>query len=717
MKRIFFIIAFFLSMVKVSGQSNIVKGEYFIDTDPGTGQGTPVTVSSPSTDVSLTLSPSTAAIQPGYHLLNYRFLDAAGHWGLTYSRGFYLYPAPPALSQIIKGEYYLDTDPGTGQGTAVTVTSPSTDVTQSIALPVSTLTAGQHTLNYRFMDASGHWSESSGQIFYVQPAVVSLAQIGYGEYYFDLDPGQGNGTSFTLTPGTNVTTSLNIPVSTLVNGFHTLQMRFRDQAGAWSLADSRTFYKNQLDTVLPVTGAEYFIDHDPGAGKGTAVSVSSPSTDLSFTQALSSGTMAVNQFHILNYRFMKQDGIWGLTTSQLVFVTDNKEKYYTPINKVEVHIDGNTGSSKLRVDSVGIAMPGDHPTVHEPISPTDTLAIGRHFAYIRGIDYFGRYDTLYDSRKFIVTNDTTKGMLLGITLAPDSSLLNSGTVEIYSDISNQLTLQKTDVLDATGNFLTDGLSQGNYLLLLKPNLVKYPTAINTYYSLAPQWQMASILAINPDTMFNDVVIEALKTKSLTGLGILSGTITQSSKKFVGITTSSNEVEARVVKGASVVLVGKASKGNVPGEVYAQTVTDSAGNYTFSNVPAGTFDLIVDITGVPLLNYYTVEVKDSAVSIGGLNYTVGGGGISFTTGIQTVSNPDLLVYPNPSNGEINILMGEFSGKVELGVYDMSGRLLMRKELNTEPGSVYPVNLGGLSRGIYNLVMTNESGKVVRKIIIQ
>jgi hypothetical protein len=111
MKRFLFIIAIFLAMAPSFGQTNIVAGEYFFDTDPGTGLGTPVSIVSPSTKDSLTLSVSVNALALGNHILNFRFIDAAGHWGLTYSRNFYIFPPIPALSNIVSGEYYFDNDP------------------------------------------------------------------------------------------------------------------------------------------------------------------------------------------------------------------------------------------------------------------------------------------------------------------------------------------------------------------------------------------------------------------------------------------------------------------------------------------------------------------------------------------------------------------------------------------------------------------------------
>ncbi len=75
-----------------------------------------------------------------------------------------------------------------------------------------------------------------------------------------------------------------------------------------------------------------------------------------------------------------------------------------------------------------------------------------------------------------------------------------------------------------------------------------------------------------------------------------------------------------------------------------------------------------------------------------------------------------VYPNPSNGIFNIHIAKFSGKVNLQVVDMNGRIVFNQNednFNTEKS----INLSGLSKGVYILKVDNTEFNYTNKIIIK
>ena len=58
------------------------------------------------------------------------------------------------------------------------------------------------------------------------------------EYFFNTDPGQGNGTDIPITSGEFIElTNLNLPTSALGTGIsHELYIRYRSDDGLWSLS-------------------------------------------------------------------------------------------------------------------------------------------------------------------------------------------------------------------------------------------------------------------------------------------------------------------------------------------------------------------------------------------------------------------------------------------------------------------------------------------------
>ena len=87
-------------------------------------------------------------------------------------------------------------------------------------------------------------------------------------------------------------------------------------------------------------------------------------------------------------------------------------------------------------------------------------------------------------------------------------------------------------------------------------------------------------------------------------------------------------------------------------------------------------------------------------------------------IKAIRNSKLLqvlVYPNPSNGKINIIMPDGNSTTDINMIDFSGKLI-----RTWKGYKIPnIQLSGLQKGIYTLLISNrETGeKVAQKITVQ
>ena len=93
-----------------------------------------------------------------------------------------------------------------------------------------------------------------------------------GEYFFDTDPGVGNGAALTFAPGSTVNFTSSISIASLSAGFHQLAIRVKETGGLWSEFESRGFYISAATADSPnIVGAEYFFDADPGNIKTTAL--------------------------------------------------------------------------------------------------------------------------------------------------------------------------------------------------------------------------------------------------------------------------------------------------------------------------------------------------------------------------------------------------------------------------------------------------------------
>jgi hypothetical protein len=87
----------------------------------------------------------------------------------------------------------------------------------------------------------------------------------------------------------------------------------------------------------------------------------------------------------------------------------------------------------------------------------------------------------------------------------------------------------------------------------------------------------------------------------------------------------------------------------------------------------------------------------------------------TTGGNTehISNMGLLIYPNPSNGLINIkTTGPMIKPLEIEIIDITGSVVCRKS-----GYIEQIDLSGYHKGIYLLKIKMDEKVYSNKVIIQ
>lgn len=112
--------------------------------------------------------------------------------------------------------------------------------------------------------------------------------------------------------------------------------------------------------------------------------------------------------------------------------------------------------------------------------------------------------------------------------------------------------------------------------------------------------------------------------------------------------------------------------------------------------------------------YTVSLKVKSSCFGSdsitkLDYvTIGSVGLP-----SLVSEATVAVYPNPSNGIINI-MSSLNEKLEISMYDMHGKLVLA---TTKSTANQTIDLQTAPKGMYLLMIKGESSSMVKKIMVE
>jgi len=312
----------------------------------------------------------------------------------------------PANAQVInRAEYFIDTDPGVGNATAVSVSSPSASVSFNFNVPTTSLSAGFHVLGFRMRQSiNGRWSHPQFNTFYIVPpaSLPTAVNLTRGEYFFDADPGFGNGTSIAMTPSSAVSIAVNnISISSLSPGFHTISFRFRDDQKRWTHAYAQTFYivpPTAFPTATTITNAEYFFDTDLGAGNNTSlpVPIGNPMT-INPTISVSGLTTG---FHKLGIRYRDNRGRWSHAEVRSFYIFNANLNTPAEIVTAEYFVDTDPGIG------AGTKIPGivQGATLDQLVALDMTgIPTGAHTLNIRVKDSKGLW-SYHESAPFTVSS-------------------------------------------------------------------------------------------------------------------------------------------------------------------------------------------------------------------------------------------------------------------------------------------------------------------------
>jgi len=93
----------------------------------------------------------------------------------------------------------------------------------------------------------------------------------------------------------------------------------------------------------------------------------------------------------------------------------------------------------------------------------------------------------------------------------------------------------------------------------------------------------------------------------------------------------------------------------------------------------------------------------------INTTVKSVTVSGTTGIVTINDKAVSIYPNPTN---SILYVNGLQNANVQIFDLTGKLLINQQ-----NADNQIDVSNLQNGIYSIKITNESGTVIRKFVKQ
>ena len=221
------------------GDKEIVKHQYWIDgkLEAQVTQGDPIRL----IDIE--------GLKSGLHSLTVRVQDNTGVWSSQVAK-YFIKPYTEISvedKEIVQHQYWID-----GNVDAIVTLNQKDPID---VIDIEGLKQGLHSLTVRVKDNTGVWSSQVAKYFIVKgDETVEEATITRYMYWFD-DETDG----FKTGPLTSAAGTMDIDISDVEAGTHTLWWRCGDSKGAWSEARSVTFESRSFyDYTVPESGVGTF---------------------------------------------------------------------------------------------------------------------------------------------------------------------------------------------------------------------------------------------------------------------------------------------------------------------------------------------------------------------------------------------------------------------------------------------------------------------------
>jgi hypothetical protein len=290
-----------------------------------------------------------------------------------------------------------------------------------------------------------------------------------------------------------------------------------------------------------------------------------------------------------------------------------------------------------------------------------------------------------------VVNDTT------------GTPVTTGVVELYEYGLNSggSLLAGSTTVGPGGTYAFTGLPAQQYLVRALPDTLNYPGTAASYHESTYYWTYADVISGTCDTS-NVADIELVVVSNLSGTGYLSGFLGD-----LGIVRSDGP-------GVPWEEVGIILEHWPEGGLVDYTRTDVDGHYHFSNVPDGTYRILCDHPGLPMLSSYVVNVTAGS-SFNELNYGADPSGF-FTSGLVTATDGrdavDAVLAPNPVGQGFVMIKGLTDGPVRCLVSDASGRVVFSSTMTVNGGALQ-LPTDNLPAGVYGITVGVLRFKLVKE----
>ncbi len=276
----------------------------------------------------------------------------------------------------------------------------------------------------------------------------------------------------------------------------------------------------------------------------------------------------------------------------------------------------------------------------------------------------------------------------------------NGLVELYQKNTNVTpnTYSLVASYPVTSNSYTfPNVAQASYYLRSVP--INMTDVVATYYPSDISWLTSTLVTTNPLVPSTSIDITPVTSLSLPGGVTVNGNIGYGPSGF----TKAQGSGIVLAPGIEVFLM------DTDNSLYAQTTTDANGAYSFGGVALGNYKIVIDLPGYSQTSSYNFTVDGTFSEVSDLDFLIDNNEIfpANFMGLETKKlTSRLTVFPNPTNGELNIKLPEGMTNAKVLVYNHLGQMVTEQNISTQGSKLFTLNINDLSAGLYMIRLESD-----------
>lgn len=242
-----------------------------------------------------------------------------------------------------------------------------------------------------------------------------------------------------------------VPATSLPDGLHLFNLRFKDDSARYSPTISQFFYKYATGSTSPVNVNAYQYWFNNGFNAATFQAVSA-TTSLNLNTPVNIAVLPPG-LHLFHIRFRDSNGQWSAVVSQFFYKASDPVSGVRKINAYQYWFNNAFNAATLQSVAAVASL-----SVNAPIA-AETLPDGLHLFHIRFRDDLGQWSAPVSQFFYKAGTSPTPGtnLIAGYQYWFDNDFINAATTNVTAASPYQLST----------NINTNALSSGLHLLHLR----------------------------------------------------------------------------------------------------------------------------------------------------------------------------------------------------------------------------------------------------------